>query len=76
MSDPNYEVVNKRIEQSLNRLGGMLREATASHPGYGFALLIFKFGEGGELFYTSNADRADICKVMAEFIERQNPGKA
>jgi hypothetical protein len=76
MSDPNYEVVNKRIEQSLNRLGGILREAVSNHPGYGFALLIFRFGEDGELFYTSNADRADICKVMAEFIERQNPGQS
>ena len=76
MIDPDYEVINKRIERSLDRLGAILREATASHPGYGFALLIFKFGEDGELFYTSNADRADICKVMAEFIDRQNPGKA
>ena len=76
MSDAEYEVVNKRIEQALNRLGGLMREAMGGYPGYGFALLIFKFGKEGELFYTSNTQRQDICKVMAEFIEKQNPGSA
>jgi len=39
-------------------------------PGWGFTLLIFNFGEGGNLFYTSNAQREDMIKTMQEFIEK------
>lgn len=35
-------------------------------PGYGFALLVFSFGEGGYLTHVSNAERADFVKVLRE----------
>lgn len=35
-------------------------------PGYGFALLVFSFGEGGYLTHVSNADRADLVRLLRE----------
>ncbi len=39
-------------------------------PGVGFALLVFDFGEKGNLAYVSNADRADMLVAMREFIAK------
>lgn len=64
----NFEVRNPEVEKQLNDLGNLLR--TATPPGYGFALLIVKFGEGGDTFYTSNCDRQDMCNLMREFIQK------
>lgn len=36
-------------------------------PGVGFALLLFNFGDGGNLAYVSNAVRADLVKTLEEF---------
>lgn len=35
-------------------------------PGYGFALLVFSFGEGGYLTHVSNCNRADLVKTLRE----------
>jgi hypothetical protein len=35
-------------------------------PGYGFALLMFSFGEDGFLTHVSNANRADLVKLLRE----------
>jgi hypothetical protein len=40
-------------------------------PGYGFLLLIFNFGEGGNMFYVSNGERQDMMTAMREFIRKQ-----
>ena len=37
-------------------------------PGHGFALLIFEFGEKGQLSYISNAQRDDMIATMKDFI--------
>jgi hypothetical protein len=37
--------------------------------GWGFVVLAFPFGAGGRMNYISNAERADIVRVMYEFIE-------
>lgn len=44
--------------------------------GYGFLVLVFPFGgpDEGRANYVSNANRSDIKKVMAEFIDGTRPG--
>ena len=37
----------------------------------GFAILLFTFGEEGNLQYISNADRTDMIAMMREFLQRQ-----
>jgi hypothetical protein len=69
MSAPfRYEVRHAEAEKMLNKIGSELRAACPE--GFGFALLIFRFGENGELFYTSNAQREDMIRTMQEFIAK------
>lgn len=63
-----YEVRHEGAENMLNEIGGILREACPE--GYGFSLLVFSFGEGGNMFYTSNAQREDMIRAMQEFIQK------
>ena len=63
-----YEVRDERAEKMLNEIGKMLR--LACPPGFGFSLLVFTFGEGGSMFYTSNAQREDMINAMQEFIAK------
>lgn len=65
---PTYEVRNEAAEKMLNEVGKILRDATP--PGFGFSLLVFSFGEGGSMFYTSNAQREDMIRAMQEFIQK------
>jgi hypothetical protein len=68
-----FEVRNSEVEERLKMIGNRLRDALVGVPGYGFALLIFSFnddGNGGNMFYTSSADRDDVIKAMREFIEK------
>ena len=66
----NFEVHNERIEESLHTIGRVI--AGQLPAGWGFALLVFSFGEGGSTFYISNAQRDDMVQALEEFIERQN----
>ncbi len=34
--------------------------------GYGFALLVFSFGEAGYLTHVSNCERTDLVKILRE----------
>ena len=63
-----FEVRNEAAEKMLRQIGNMLRDVCP--PGIGFSLLIFTFGEGGDMFYSSNAQREDMIKAMQEFIEK------
>ena len=65
----NFEVRNARIESDLRGIGKTI--AGTLPDGWGFALLIFSFGEGGSTFYISNAQRGDMLNAMREFMERQ-----
>jgi hypothetical protein len=42
--------------------------------GYGFALLVFDFGDKGRMNYISNAQREDMLTAMKEFISRNEFG--
>lgn len=57
------------IQARLKEIGG--RIGNDLPDGWGFNLLLFTYGEGGNLFYISSADRADVINVMHEFIRRQ-----
>lgn len=68
----DFKVRDAEIEGKLKSIGDRMRSALDG-SGYGFALLMFSFGEGGNMFYTSNAQRDDIVKAMREFIEKVQP---
>jgi hypothetical protein len=68
-----FDVRDPEIEARLATIGYTLREAIEAVPGYGFALLIFQYGEGGNMFYTSSAQRDDVIAAMKEFIEKHEP---
>jgi hypothetical protein len=66
-----FEVRDEQAEAMLKEIGQKIREACPK--GYGFSLLIFSFGEGGNMFYTSNAQREDMIRAMQEFIQKHRP---
>jgi GGDEF domain-containing protein len=63
-----FEVRDLQAEEVLKKFGQVLRDVMP--PGYGFSLLIFTFGPDGNLFYTSNANREDMIRIMQEFIAK------
>ena len=65
----SYEIRNPEIEEKLKSIGHKLGRDMLS--GWGFTLLIYSFGEGGSIFYISNANRADMLQAMKEFIKLQ-----
>lgn len=64
-------VRDEAAEKMLRDIGEILRAACP--PGFGYALLVFRFGEDGSMFYSSNAERESMCKAMQEFIEKFRP---
>ena len=68
MPEMKFEVRDKEAEAVLKEIGQRLKSAMPK--GYGFSLLVFTFGEGGNMFYTSNAQREDMIRAMQEFIEK------
>jgi hypothetical protein len=42
--------------------------------GTGFAVLLFDFGDGGNLTYISNGKRADLIKTLRECAEKLEHG--
>lgn len=41
---------------------------------YGFALLVFRLGEGGFMNYVSNANRSDMCQALREAADQLERG--
>lgn len=68
MPQMKFEVRDEEAEKVLGDIGRRLRSVMPE--GYGFSLLIFSFGEGGNMFYTSNAQREDMIRAMQEFIAK------
>lgn len=69
MNDDSFEVRNKEAEDYLRDVGRILKENTPK--GMGFTLLLFDYGDGGNMFYTSSAKREDMIKALKEFIQKQ-----
>lgn len=67
----DFEVRDAAAEAKLKEIGDLLR--TMMPEGYGFSLLIFSWGEGGSMFYTSNAERTEMIAAMREFIQKFAP---
>lgn len=63
-----YEVRNPEVEEILRKFGRMMKDTMPS--GFGFALLIFTYGQGGSMFYISSAERQDMINSMREFIQK------
>jgi hypothetical protein len=59
-------------ERSAQQLAQLIGHALP--PGYGFALLVFSFGEGGYLTHVSNAQRADLVKTLRECADTMEAG--
>lgn len=59
----------QRMQRICDALGSVMPE------GKGFALLVFDFGDGGEMHYMSNAERADMMVALREFLAA-NEGRA
>ena len=58
------------LEQQCAKVG----EKIGVHlpPGFGFALILFDFGERGNLAYMSNGEREDMLRVLQELIDHMN----
>jgi hypothetical protein len=66
----------RAMEATAENIGHLLGKAIeTSHPGAGFALMIFSF-EGPEFTYISNAQREDMLKMLEEFIGRMRKGES
>jgi hypothetical protein len=63
-----FEVRDEEAEAMLKEIGQLLKASCP--PGMGFSLLVFTFGEGGSMFYTSNAQRETMIQAMQEFIAK------
>ena len=66
--EDKHDIDDPMIKTILNGMGKVL--ATSLPKTHGFTLLIYSFGEGGDLFYISNAVREDMIKSMQEMITK------
>jgi hypothetical protein len=62
----SMEVRHKEAEEMLRDIGRLMKQSCP--PGYGFAFFLFTYGEGGNFFYISSADREGIVNLLEEFI--------
>lgn len=55
-----------QLEDQAREIGRVI--ASALPAGKGFTLLLFDFGEGGEMTFISNGNRADVVEALRELI--------
>lgn len=68
--DPEAAFQRMMLERLTALLATGLKEVLP--PELGFALVVFDFGEGGNLAYASNGQRADMQRALAELLERMS----
>lgn len=61
-------MTNEEANAHLRDIGRAIKGAMP--PGYGFVLMMFEFGESGNLFYCANAKREDVIPALKEFIQK------
>lgn len=61
--------VPDNVTETANKLARVIKGSMPE--GWGFALLLFTYGEGGQMVWLSSADREDMLKVLQEFIRAQ-----
>jgi hypothetical protein len=65
----------RRLEALAREVGHLIGDAIeVGGVRQGFALMLFSF-EGPEFTWVSNAQRADMLKVLEEFVQRQRAGE-
>lgn len=64
----NFQERNPQIEVKLKEIGKIIKSVLPK--GWGFSLMIFNYGDKGNMFYISSANRQDMIEAMKEFIER------
>jgi hypothetical protein len=64
--------MNEEEQIVRDKLQSMARYIKAQLPGqdWGFILMAFPFGPGGQLLYVANAQRDDAVQAMREFIAK------
>jgi hypothetical protein len=62
----------EQIRDQLRDIGRTIRAALPS--GWGFALLLFEYGQKGSMHYMSSAARAEMIRAMRELIEKMEHG--
>lgn len=77
-SDTGETPQDRRDRAEIEALSRAIAEALseALPEGLGFALLVFDFGEGGNLAWISNAKREDMVRVLREQLARFEKGMA
>lgn len=66
----NLEVRNEEIEKLLRVVGLTIKDIMPK--GWGFTVLMFDYGDHGNMFYMSSAEREDMIKAMKEFIAKNS----
>lgn len=66
----------KQLEKSCRVLAPMLDQGLASEHGerVGFVLMVFDFGDKGNLAYISNSQREDVISTLKEITARLEAG--
>lgn len=76
MDNPANMAKLVRMEKVNREVGKLIGEAIKqSGGGYGFALLMFSFGDEPEMTWISNAQRPDMIKALKEFIDKAESGE-
>lgn len=65
-----HELDNPKIRALLNDIAARIDSALPK--GWGFTLFLYEFGQGGQLFYISKAQREPMLHVLYEFMARQH----
>lgn len=59
----------REVMNDIGKTLAMVLNEHADNPSC-FLLMVFDIGKEGTMSYISNADRADVCSMLEEFVER------
>lgn len=69
----DYRVpVPDEVKAHLMKMAELMKDGLPK--GWGFAIMLFTYGEGGEFVWLSSAKRDDMLHVLAEFIGKVGHG--
>jgi len=75
---PKSRITRRQLERPLQTLARQLDETLPALVGtesrVGFILMLFDFGQGGNLAYVSNGDRAGTIAALREWLARAEVG--
>lgn len=62
----------QQLEETCRGYADAFRDVVPD--GVGFTIFLFDFGTGGNTAYVSSADRADMVRLIEEWLRRQKGG--